>query len=244
MTEKTVVMTSFATFSPGRNWEQIRVSIAYPNLNVKIVGSHSGFSNGKDGATAQALEDIALMRTLPNMTVINPIDYWEAYKATIKVVKHEGPVYLRLFREDLPFITTKESPFEIGKAYVLSEGEDVTILSTGPITLEVLEAKRELKAKHSIDAEIISCPTIKPLDEKTILASAKKTGKVVTVEEHQIAAGFGSAVCELLSEKHPTSVLRIGVNDHFGESGSYKDLLNKHGLRGHNIAEKVLEFLK
>lgn len=237
-------ITSFAVFNPGRNWEQIRLSVSYQNTNVKVVGSHAGLSACADGGSAQALEDIALTRVLPNLTVINPLDYFEVIKATVAAAKHKGPIYLRIYREETPVITTKDSPFEIGKAYTLIEGKDITILSTGPITYEALEAAKQLKAKYKISAEVISCSTIKPLDEKTILESIAKTKKVVTLEEHNVMAGFGGAVCELLSEKHPIPVTRIGVEDKFGQSGTYKELKDKYGISSHHITKKILDLLK
>jgi len=243
LTNKIPFITSFASFSPGRNWEQIRVSIAFSNLNVKVVGSHSGLTASADGATAQALEDITITRVLPNMTVIHPIDYAEAKKATIAAAKHEGPVYLRVARERLPLITSEKTPFKIGKGIKFTEGNDVTLLTTGHITIEVLKAAKELISKHKIHPEVIACSTIKPLDEKTILDSVSKTKKVVTVEEHSIIGGFGSAVAELLIEKLPIPMIRIGIQDQFGESGTYEDLLEKHKLKASQIVTKMLKFL-
>lgn len=237
-------ISSFASFNPGRNWEQIRVSIAYSNTNVKIVGSHAGLSASSDGASAQALEDIATMRVLPDMIVIHPIDYEQTVKAVLKITKHKGPVYLRIARENLPCITSKDTPFEIGRAYKLVNGDALTLLTTGPLTIEALKAANELTTKHKIDIEVIACPTIKPLDEKEILKSVKKTKKVITLEEHQIAGGFGSAVCEFLSREYPIHVLRLGVDNSFGESGTYKQLLEKHGLTGNQITKKVLSLLQ
>ena len=241
---KVPFIASHAIFVPSRNWDQIRLSICIGKANVKIAGTHAGFSNGKDGAVAESLEDIALMRVLPNMTVVNPIDYQQAKTATLLAAQHQGPIYLRFSRENTPLITTEETPFIIGKNQVLVEGNDITIISCGPIIYEVLAAVKELRGKNKITAEVISCPTIKPLDEKTILDSAKKTGKVVTVEEHQINGGLGSAVAELLSEKCPVPLTRIGVNDTFGESGSYSELKDKYGLSSHHIAERVTNFIK
>lgn len=232
-------MVSYAAFSPGRNWDQIRVSICYSQANVKIAGSHAGISVGPDGATHQALEDIALTRVLPNMTVISPADYIEAKKATIAAANIKGPVYLRFFREPTPIITTEEAPFEIGKAQVLVEGKDITIIASGPILYEVLKAADELKKENNLECEIINCATIKPPDENTILESAKKTKRVLTVEEHQISCGLGSAVCELLSEKFPVPVKRIGMNDKFGESGTYEELKQKFGFNTNNIKAEV-----
>jgi transketolase len=241
---KTPFVAGYASFGPARGWDQIRVAICYTKANVKIVGSHAGFSACFDGATAQALEDIAIMRVLPYTIVIDPIDAVQAAKATIATAMIDGPVYLRLAREKTPIITTDKTPFEIGKAYVMNEGKDITIISSGPITYEVLLAARNLEAKHKIFAEVIASPTIKPLDEEIILESAKKTKRVITVEEHQIIGGLGGAVCELLSEKLQVPVTRMGTDNTFGESGSYNDLLNKFGLSAHHIEEKVINFLK
>lgn len=235
---------SFSVFNPGRNWEQIRLSICYSNANVKLVGSHSGLSHSQDGGMAQALEDIALTRTLPNMIVVHPLDYNEAIKATVEIAKHEGSAYLRLTREKTPVITTPKTLFKIGQANVLKNGTDITLLGTGPVTYEALTAAKDLKGKHKINAEVISVSTIKPLDEKTILNSAKKTGLVITIEDHQVAGGFGSAVAELLSEKHPVPVLRMGVKDKFGESGFYNELLDKYEMSGHHIVKKAIDLVK
>ena len=203
-------VSSYAAFSPGRNWEQIRTTICLNNVPVKIVGSHAGVSVGPDGATHQMLEDIALMRVLPNMVVIAPADSVEAEKATVAMASDNRPNYLRLAREATPIFTTPETPFEIGKAYVYHEGTDVTIISTGTMTFQSLLAAKELK-KHHISAEVIHMPTIKPFDGETVLASIKKTGAVVTVEEAQIVGGLGGAVAEFLGENHPVPMTRIGL---------------------------------
>jgi len=232
-------MTSFAVFSPGRNWEQIRVSICYTEANVKIASTHAGLSASQDGATHQALEDIALTRVLPNMTVICPADYHQAQKAVFAAAEIKGPVYLRFFRQESPIFTTKNTPFEVGKAQVLKKGEDVTLISSGPIIYEALKAARELELKHKIGVEVINVHTIKPLDEDTIVRSALKTKKVLTVEEHQVMAGLGGAVSEMLSEKAPVLIHKMGVKDVFGESGSYEELLKKHGLSQKDIVEQV-----
>lgn len=228
-------VSSYAAFSPGRNWEQIRTTICLNDRPVKIVGSHAGVSVGPDGATHQMLEDIALMRVLPNMVVIAPGDSVEAEKATLAMTKDKRPTYLRLAREATPVFTTKDTPFEIGKAYVMDSGEDVTIIATGSMTYQALVAA-EMLYKDGIDAEVIHCPTIKPLDATTILTSAVKTKAVITVEEGQIIGGLGGAVAELLSEHHPTQLLRIGMKDHFGESGKPEELLEKFGLTAKHIA--------
>ena len=237
-------VVSHAVFLTYRAWDQIRLSICMTDSNVKICGSHEGFSNGPDGASAEPLEDIAIMRVLPNSTIINPIDYEQTKKAVAEISKHKGPVYLRFSKATIPNITTKDTPFKIGKADTLVEGKDITIISCGTITYEVLLAVKNLKAKYKIDAELISSPTIKPLDNLRILESVKKTGRAVTVEEHQITGGLGGAIAELLSEKLPSPLLRIGVEDLFGESGSYEDLKNKHGLSSHHIENRVINFLK
>lgn len=232
---------SYAAFSPGRNWEQIRTTIALNDRPVKIVGAHAGLSVGPDGATHQMLEDIAIMRAMPNMIVIVPGDSVEAEKATIQLAKNGKPTYLRLAREATPIFTTQETPFEIGKAYVLREGKDVAIMATGLITYQALLAAKQL-AKQGIDAEVVHVPTVKPLDNATILASAHKCGRVVTVEEAQIAAGFGSAICELLSLELPMPVLRLGMQDRFGESGKPTELFEHFGLTGIHVAQSTEEW--
>jgi transketolase len=202
---------------------------------VKIVGSHAGVSVGPDGATHQMLEDIALMRVLPNMVVIAPSDSLEAERATLAIARDPRPAYIRLAREATPIVTTSITPFEIGKAYVYKEGTDLTIMSTGTMTYQALVAAEKL-AKDGISAEVLHIPTIKPLDEKAILKSAKKTGRVITVEEAQIIGGLGGAITELLSEKHPTKVVRMGMQDRFGESGKPDQLLEHFGLTAKHIA--------
>lgn len=233
--------SSYAAFSPGRNWEQIRTTITLNDQPVKVIGSHSGVSVGPDGATHQMLEDIALMRVLPNMVVIAPGDSVEAEKATLAIAENDKPSYLRLAREGTPVFSTADSPFEIGKAYVLREGEDVTLLGTGTMTYQMLAAAKKLE-EQGVRAEVVHVPTIKPLDEETILASVRKTGRAVTAEEAQAAAGFGGAVAELLGEKLPTPLKRIGMNDRFGESGAPEELLRHFGLDGDSIAKTVKQF--
>jgi len=227
-------VSSYAAFSPGRNWEQIRTTICLNDRPVKIVGSHAGVSVGPDGATHQMLEDIGLMRVLPNMVVIVPCDSVEAEKATLAMSEHAQPNYLRLAREATPIITTADTPFEIGQAYVFREGTDVTLIATGTMTYQALKAAEEL-SRDGVNAEVIHVPTIKPLDTETILKSVKKTGAVVTAEEGQIIGGLGSAVAETLSERHPTPLTRIGMQDHFGESGSPDELLTHFGLDAKHI---------
>jgi transketolase len=227
-------VSSYAAFSPGRNWEQIRTTICLNDRPVKVVGSHAGVSVGPDGATHQMLEDIALMRVLPNMVVIAPGDSIEAEKATLAMAKDKRPTYLRLAREATPVITTKDTPFEIGKAYVFAEGSDVTLIATGTMTYQALAAV-ELLAKDGVSAEVIHVPTIKPLDAETILKSVRKTGAVVTAEEGQIIGGLGGAIAELLSENQPTPLQRIGMKDRFGESGAPNELLAHFGLDAKHI---------
>jgi transketolase len=222
-------VSSYAAFSPGRNWEQIRTTICLNDRPVKIIGSHAGLYTGKDGATHQMLEDIALMRALPNMVVIAPCDSIEAEKATLAMAKDSRPNYMRLAREAVPTITTDKTPFEIGKAYVFETGTDVTIISTGTMTYQALLAA-ELLFKDGIEAEVVHVPTIKPLDEATILKSVKKTGAVVTVEEGQINGGLGGAIAELLGENYPVPMKRIGMQDHFGESGDPVELFAHFGI--------------
>jgi transketolase len=234
--------SSYAAFSPGRNWEQIRTTIALNDMPVKVIGSHAGISVGPDGATHQMLEDIALMRVLPNMIVLAPGDSIEAEKATKAIAENGKPSYMRLARDKTPIFSTDDSPFEIGKAYVLREGHDITLLGTGALTYQLLVAARLLE-KHHINAEVIHVPTIKPLDEQTILASVRKTGRVLTAEEAQIAGGFGGAIAELLGEKLPTPLLRIGMQDRFGESGEPAELIKHFKLDHASIAERVQKFV-
>lgn len=234
--------SSYAAFSPGRNWEQIRTTITLNDQPVKIVGSHAGVSVGPDGATHQMLEDIALMRVLPNMVVVAPGDSVEAEKATKAIAENGKPSYIRLAREKTPIFSTDESPFQIGKAYVLREGHDISLLGTGTMTYQLLVAANELE-KHGISAEVVHVPTIKPLDEHTILHSITKTGRVVTAEEAQIAGGFGGAIAELLSEKKPTPLKRIGMYDRFGESGAPDELLDHFGLTGEKMTPVIQEFV-
>jgi transketolase len=227
-------VSSYAAFSPGRNWEQIRTTICLNNQPVKIVGSHAGVSVGPDGATHQMLEDIALMRVLPNMVVIAPADSVEAEKATLAMAKDKRPNYLRLAREATPVFTSPDTPFEIGKAYVYHVGTDVTIIASGTMTYQALLAAVEL-AKHGVSAEVVHMPTIKPFDAETILGSIKKTGAVVTAEEGQIIGGLGGAVAEFLGENHPVPMTRIGMKDRFGESGEMNELYEHFGLTAKQI---------
>lgn len=239
---KVPFVTSYAAFCPGRCWEQIRTTICLNDQPVKIIGSHAGVSVGPDGATHQMLEDIALMRVLPNMVMIAPGDSIEAEKATLAIATNGKPSYLRLSRADTPVFTTEHTPFEIGKAYVLREGTDVSIMATGNMTYQALVAAKKL-AQGGIQAEVVHVPTIKPLDGATILASAQKCGQVVTIEEGQRAAGFGGAVAELLSEHAPMPVVRMGMQDRFGESGKPDELLRYFGLDDSHIVLKVHELV-
>ena len=237
-------ISSFAMFAAGRNFEQVRNSIGYPHLNVKIGATHAGITVGEDGATHQCNEDVALMRTIPGMTVIVPSDDVEAKAAVRAANEMEGPVYLRFGRAAVPVINDKpDYKFEIGKGVLLREGTDVTIIASGITVSSALDAA-EMLAADGISAEVINIHTIKPLDEELVLASAKKTGKVVTAEEHTVIGGLGSAVCDCLSEKHPTPVLRIGMQDTFGESGPANALVEKYGLDGKGIYEKAKGFVK
>ena len=234
---------SFAMFSAGRAFEQVRNSVGYPKLNVKVVGSHAGISVGEDGATHQCCEDIALMRTIPGMVILNPSDHYEMKAAVRAAIEHKGPCYIRLGRLAVESINNGDDyRFELGKGSTLCEGTDVTIVATGLMVAEAVKAAKALEAE-GIRAEVINIHTIKPLDEELILASAKKTGRVVTVEEHNIIGGLGEAVSAVLSEKCPTPVTRIGVNDVFGHSGPAVDLLKEFGLSAEHIAEVVREKL-
>lgn len=233
--------SSYAAFSPGRNWEQIRTTVSLNDQPVKVIGSHAGIYTGKDGATHQMLEDIALMRVLPNMVVIAPGDSIEAEKATRAIAENGKPSYLRLAREKTPVFSTDESPFVIGEAYVLREGHDISLLGTGTMTYRLLEVADQL-AQRGLHAEVVHVPTIKPLDEETVLASARKTGRVVTLEEGQIAGGFGSAIAELLSDRLPMPVKRLGVQDRFGESGNPEEIFEILGLTAGQIIETVADW--
>lgn len=241
-------IASYAMFSPGRNWEQIRTTIAYNGANVKMVGAHSGISVGPDGATHQAIEDIALMRVIPRMTVLSPCDALEASKATRAAATHLGPVYIRLAREATPVITTTGSEFVIGKAQVYLEGDEshqkkVGIIATGTILYEALVAGKILNAR-GVRASVMNLSTIKPLDKESIHRFAKDYDALITVEEHQAYAGMGSAVSEYLAEVRPTRVLRVGIQDVFGQSGTPSELLAYYGLNSEAIVKKTIEFLR
>jgi len=241
---KVPFISSFAMFVAGRAFEQIRNSIGYPHLNVKIGATHAGITVGEDGATHQCNEDIALMRMIPGMVVISPADDVEARVAVKAAYKYEGPVYLRFGRLALPVIHNESDyTFEIGKGEILREGKDLTIVATGAMVSNSLEAAKKLK-EDGIEAKVINIHTIKPLDEGLIVKAAKETGKIVTVEEHSVIGGLGSAVCDALAVKAPTQVLKIGINDTFGESGPAVELLKKYGLDADNIYAKIKSFVK
>lgn len=251
---------SYATFSPGRNWEQIRTTICYNDVPVKIIGGHAGLSVGPDGATHQALEDVAIMRALPNMVVIVPVDAIEARKATVALAQNGKPTYLRLSRDKVPTITTEETPFEIGKAEVYFDsaegshkgadptslklrGASVSIIACGQLVYRALKVAKELE-KENILVRVINCHTIKPIDSKTILQAAEETGAIVTVEEHQITGGLGSAVAEVVSQSYPVPMNIIGVEDSFGESGKPEELMKKFGLTEDHIKKAVLDVVR
>jgi transketolase len=235
--------TTFANFSTGRVYDQIRQSIAYSGKNVKICASHAGITLGEDGATHQILEDLGLMKMLPGMVVINPCDFNQTKAATLAIAEYDGPVYLRFGRPAVPNFTEADSPFEIGKALLLNEGKDVSIFATGHLVWKAIEAGQVL-AEMGIDAEIINIHTIKPLDEEAVLKSVAKTRCVVTAEEHQMNGGLGDSIAQLLARKNPTPLEMVAVNDSFGESGTPDDLMKKYGLESVNIVEAVQAVLK
>lgn len=239
----TVFASSFAMFSAGRAFEQVRNSIAYPKLNVKIGATHAGISVGEDGASHQCCEDIALMRSIPNMVIINPADDIEAFQAVHAAADFDGPVYMRFGRLAVPRINSEDYKFELGKGVLLKDGKDVTIVATGLMVNEALIAADMLKA-DAIDARVINIHTIKPIDKDILVKAAKETGAIVTAEEHSIIGGLGGAVCEVLSESCPVPVLRLGVNDTFGRSGPALELLKLYGLDAEHIAEKAKEAVK
>lgn len=231
---KVPFVSSYAAFSPGRNWEQIRTTICLNDRPVKVIGSHAGVSVGPDGATHQMLEDLALMRVLPNMVVIAPCDSVEAEKATLAMAADKRPNYMRLAREATPVFTTGKTPFEIGKAYVFAKGADVSLIATGTMTYQAMAAV-DLLYKDGIEAEVVHVPTLKPLDAATIIKSVRKTGAVVTAEEGQIIGGLGGAIAELLAEELPAPLRRVGMQDRFGESGSPDQLIEHFGLDAAHI---------
>ena len=242
LTGKVPFASSFAMFAAGRAFEQIRNSIGYPGLNVKIGATHGGISVGEDGATHQCNEDFALMRTIPGMVVICPSDDGETKAAVKAAYERKGPVYLRFGRVPVPFINQREDcHFEIGKGVILKEGTDITVIANGILVNEALEAEKIL-AEKGLRAQIINIHTIKPLDKDLVIQSAKKTGKIVVVEEHSIIGGLGSAVCDALSENYPVPVLKIGVNDVYGRSGSAMELLRAYELDSESLARRILDF--
>ncbi len=236
-------IASFAVFSPGRNWEQIRTTICYNDVPVKIIGAHAGITTGPDGATHQGLEDIALMRAMPNMTVVVPCDALETRKATLALAQHKGPAYLRFTREKAPVMTTAETPFTIGKAEIFREGTDVTIIGCGPLLFQALLAAKQLE-KEGISARVINNHTIKPMDKKTLTQAARTTGAIVTVEDHQVTGGLGSAVAETIADTWPVPIRSIGVQDRFGESGNSDQLLEKYRLTAKHIVKAAREVLE
>ena len=243
-TGKIPFVSTFAMFAAGRAFEQVRNSIGYPHLNVKIGATHAGISVGEDGATHQCNEDIALMRTIPGMTVIIPADDVEAKAAVEAAINYEGPVYMRFGRLAVPVFNDPDTyKFEIGKGIKLRDGNDITIVATGLMVYEAIEAAKTL-AEQGIEATVINIHTIKPIDKDTIIEAAKNTGLVLTVEEHSVIGGLGEAVCDVLSENYPTKVVKIGVNDEFGHSGPAVDLLKQYGLCAENIVAKASEAVK
>lgn len=242
---KVPFIASYAMFSPGRNWEQVRTTIAYNNSNVKIIGAHAGVSVGPDGATHQAIEDLALMRVIPNMVVIAPADVHEARKATLAAAKYEGPVYIRVGRSNTPVVTTPESPFEIGKAERMYERsftaeKSVALVVTGTLLYNALKAATLIEEK-GIAVTVLHVPTIKPLDTEALLAVARDHSGIVTIEEHQVAGGLGGAVAEYLGEAHPTRIIRVGVRDQFGQSGEPEELLKHYGMDTESIVATTLK---
>jgi len=236
-------VSTYSVFCPGRNWDQLRIGVAYNQVNVKLTGAHAGISVGQDGATHQGLEDIAIVRVLPNMTVLAPCDTVETKKATIAAGKMEGPVYLRFAREATPVFTTVDTSFRIGEAEVFRKGQDASIIACGPIVYEALLAAEDL-SKQGIDVRVINNHTIKPIDDEMIIKAAQETGAIVTGEDHQVTGGLGSAVAEVLSKNHPVPIEMIGVQDRFGESGAPEELMKEFGLVAADIKEAVIRVLK
>ncbi len=234
-------MASFATFSPGRNWEQIRISIALSQANVKIIGSHGGVATGENGPSHQGTEDIAIMRVLPNMVVLSPADATQCVRAIETAYKHEGPVYIRTTRPQVPNFT-KDIPFEIGKAYVYREGKDLTICACGIQVWDALMVADEL-SKEGVECEVINVSTIKPLDRETIVGSAKKTGRMVTIEDHQVMGGMGSAIAEILAQEHPVPIKILGIKDRFGMSGEWVAVYKEFGLDRASVKKAVIDWL-
>lgn len=242
-TGKIPFVSTFAMFASGRAWEQVRNTICYSNLNVKIAATHGGITVGEDGASHQALEDISLMRSIPNMTVIVPADAEETRQAIKFAAEFNGPVYIRISRSNLPDIFDSNYKFDYKKANIIKEGKDITLITNGETLVETIDCAKILSEK-GIDAEIINVPVVKPLDNETIINSAKKTNRVITIENHSIIGGLGSTICELLSEKYPTKVTRIGTNDEFGQSGTAKELMAFYGLNAEKLAQKITGLIK
>ena len=242
-TGKIPFVSTFAVFAAGRAWEQIRNTIAYSNLNVKIAATHGGITVGEDGASHQALEDISLMRSIPNMTVIVPADEKETQEAIKFAANHKGPVYIRIARTNLPDVVDTSYKFNPKKAVIMEKGTDVTLITNGETLVETVDCAKILHEK-GISAEVINMPVVKPIDAETIIESAKKTNRVITIENHSIIGGLGSAVCEVLSENYPVKINRIGTNDEFGQSGTAKELMQYYGLSSEKLAEKIIGLLK
>jgi transketolase len=242
-TGKIPFVSTFAMFATGRAWEQIRNTICYSNLNVKIVATHGGVTVGEDGASHQALEDISLMRSIPNMIVIVPADAKETKQAIEFAANHYGPVYIRIARTNLPDILEDNYQFDYKKAQIILEGNDVTLITNGETLVETIDCAKILSTK-GINAEVINVPVVKPLDTNTIINSAKKTNRVITIENHSIIGGLGSSVCEALSENYPTKVTRIGTKDEFGQSGTAKELMNYYGFTAEKLVETITGIIK
>ena len=243
-TGKTVFVSTFAMFASGRAWEQIRNTICYSDLNVKIAATHGGITVGEDGASHQALEDISIMRSIPNMRVIVPADAAETKQAVEYAASHKGPFYIRIARTNLPDVHDENTyKFDFDKAQIMRHGKNITLVTNGETLVETLDCAKILSEK-GIDAEIINVPVVKPIDKDTIIQSAKKTNKVVTIENHSIIGGLGSSVCELLAENYPVTVKRIGTNDEFGQSGKAKELMSYYGLNSEKLAKTIMEYIK
>jgi transketolase len=237
-------MASFGVFSPGRNWDQIRLGVCYNRANVKIVATHTGFSPGKDGATHEALEDIALTRVLPNITIFSPCDFYETKKAVHAAASIVGPVYIRLGRAETPVITELQSTFSIGDVEVLENGKEIALVGTGTIITEGFFAAKEINSKYKDMVKVINCPSIKPLNTVNLLKELEGINHIFTLEEHQISGGFGSLICEIVSENMPRKITRLGMRDLFGESGDYEDLLKKYKLDKESIKNSLIEALR
>lgn len=243
-TGKTVFVSTFAMFASGRAWEQIRNTICYSDLNVKIAATHGGITVGEDGASHQALEDISIMRSIPNMKVIVPADAAETKQAVEYAASHHGPFYIRIARTNLPDVHDESTyKFDFNKAQIMRQGKNITLITNGETLVETLDCAKILSEK-GIDAEIINVPVVKPIDKDTIIKSAQKTNKVITIENHSVIGGLGSSVCELLSENYPVSVKRIGINDVFGQSGKAKELMSYYGLNSEKLANTIMEYIK